>query len=833
MKLTRVMTAPTMSMVVLTVVAAAAANAVPNIVSATSTAPPSVALESATPPATAIGGCRIAKNPNDSFLAESGAVPADPLLFELGQAEWIVANEFIVQFGREATASLELSRVGVDGRTGIDMLDETCVRHGVSNIRKLFTSTVAGNDAAQLANAALPDLDGFCVITVDLTQTTLEAAMADFGADMLVTKVETIGIHPLYAPPNDGNYASQWHLSQTSDIDIDAPEAWDTQNGDPSKIVAVLDSGVRYYHKDLGGSGTSSTNPSGAAGNMWINSAEKSGVAGVDDDSNGFVDDWIGYDFVSAPIATCWSGEDCTTADNDPRDFNGHGTHCAGIIGAMNNNGYAVASPAGGFGSGTNTTTGDGVRVMALRIGHSAVSGASEAGYVRMDYAASAMQYAANNGARIASCSWGSSNSGGLAAACDYFIAAGGLIFKAAGNSNNSTADYMCGRADIYSVAATDQTDKKASFSSYGTWVDISAPGVSIYSTYHDHNADASDYVAALSGTSMATPLVAGIAGNLWSQFPTWTAAQVWDRIRTTSESIAAVNTSYPGQLGAGRANLKRALDGTTGGGGGAPLAGKVLLSVLGTPTLGAAGAVADEDIAQYDGATSTWSVYFDGSDVGLTSFAIDALAVLPSGELLISLDIDGSLAGLVGSPSGTTVDDSDIIKFTPTSLGANTAGTWSFYFDGSDVGLTTNNEDVDAITILPSGAIGISTLGDPTVTGLASLADEDIIAFTPTALGSVTAGNWAQYFDGSDVGLSTNNNEDLDAVDVAATGVMSLSTIGAFSVTGVTGVDEDCFQFTPTTTGATTAGTFSSYFVAASRGIPTSANINAVHIVP
>ena len=256
-------------------------------------------------------------------------------------------------------------------------------------------------------------------------------------------------------------------------------------------------------------------------------------------------------------------------------------------------------------------------------------------------------------------------------------------------------------------------------------------------------------------------------------------------------------------------------------------------MSVLGTPTLGAAGAVADEDIAQYDGATSTWSVYFDGSDVGLTSFAIDALAVLPSGELLISLDIDGSLAGLVGSPSGTTVDDSDIIKFTPTSLGANTAGTWSFYFDGSDVGLTTSSEDVDAITILPSGAIGISTLGDPTVTGLASLADEDIIAFTPTALGSVTAGNWAEYFDGSDVGLSTNNNEDLDAVDVAATGVMSLSTIGAFSVTGVTGVDEDCFQFTPTTTGATTAGTFTSYFVAASRGIPTSANINAVHIVP
>ena len=774
--------------------------------------------------------CKQALKPNEAYLLASGAAPANALLFELGQAEWIVEDEFIVEFGDEAVFALESTRLGSEGRVGIEILDDLCVRHGVSFIRKQFQSVSAKNLDARV----LPDLSGYAVVTIDLTKTTLEAAMSDFGADPLVRKVETIGIHPIYATPNDPVYGSQWHLNQTSDIDIDAPESWDIQNGDPSKIVAVLDTGVRYYHKDLGGSATSTADTSGTAGNIWINAAEKNGVAGVDDDANGFIDDWVGYDFVSAPIATCWSGEDCTGADNDPRDFNGHGTHCAGIIGAINNNGFAVSSPAGGFGNGLQSTTGDGCRVMCLRVGHSAQSGASEVGYVRMDFAANALTYAANNGARIASCSWGSSNSGGIAAAIDYFLAAGGMIFKAAGNANTSTADYMCGRTDVWSVAATDQLDKKASFSSYGTWVDISAPGVTIHSTYHNHANDASDYTAALSGTSMATPLVAGIAANLWSHNPTWSAKLVFDRIKSSAESLSASNPTYVGQLGAGRANLHRALtNATSGGGGGGTLTGKVLLAVLGSPTLGAAGVVADEDIAQYDGASDTWSVYFDGSDVGLSSHVVDAFAVLPSGELLISIETDGTLVGLTGGPSGTAVDDSDIIKFTPTSLGATTAGAWSFYFDGSDVGLTQNTEDVDGISILPNGAIGLSTTGDPSVTGLASLADEDIFGFTATALGSVTSGTFSYYFDGSDVGLADSNNEDVDAFYVSGTNVSTLSTIGAFSVTGLTGFDEDAFNFTASSTGTTTAGTFALYFAAASRGIPASANINAIHWLP
>ena len=131
----------------------------------------------------------------------------------------------------------------------------------------------------------------------------------------------------------------------------------------------------------------------------------------------------------------------------------------------MNNNGYAVAGIAGGWGHGSLEPQGNGVKVMALRIGWSAQ--ATHAGYVAMDYAAEALQYAADTGARIASCSWGSDNSGGMPEAVDYFLAAGGIIFKAAGNENkdvSTTGDYLCSRDDIVCVAATDENDCKASF---------------------------------------------------------------------------------------------------------------------------------------------------------------------------------------------------------------------------------------------------------------------------------------------------------------------------------------------------------------------------------
>ncbi len=474
---------------------------------------------------------------------------------DFAPAEEFVPDAIVVEFDAP-TAALADVFVPQTGATGNVAVDDVAFRFDVTTIRKQFE----GADPVAAAAAGMPDLSGYYVIEFDAATHALDDVIAAYAALPNVVRVEKIGIHPVSILPNDGTFPSQWHLNQATDRDIDAPEAWNIETGDPSVIVAVLDTGVRYYHKDLGGSGGSASNPGGAGGNIWINQLEKLGTPGVDDDGNGFVDDWVGWDFVTG-VSGCWSGEDCSAADNDPRDFNGHGTHCAGNVAALNNNGYATCSPAGGWGNGSLQPTGNGVKVMAMRIGWSGSYLGQEVGYVRMDFAASAFYYAANNGARVASCSWGSSNSGGVGAAVTYFVAAGGLVFKAAGNSNNQTADYLCGRSDVYCVAATNQNDQKASFSSYGTWVDVSCPGVAIWSSYHNHNDPTPDYIAALDGTSMATPLVASTAAAVWSQNPTWNAGQVWSQVRDTADNIDGQNPSYVGRLGSGRINLYNAVN--------------------------------------------------------------------------------------------------------------------------------------------------------------------------------------------------------------------------------------------------------------------------------
>ena len=189
---------------------------------------------------------------------------------------------------------------------------------------------------------------------------------------------------------------------------------------------------------------------------------------------------------------------------------------------------------------------------------------------------------------------------------------------------------------------------------------------------------------------------------------------------------------------------------------------------------------------------------------MGLATLNIDAFAIVNSNEILLSFGGSATIPGISG-----TVDDSDIVKFTATSLGSTTAGSFSLYFDASDVGLTTSSEDVDAIELLPNGDLVISTTGSFSVPG-ASGAGEDLLRFTPTSLGTNTAGTWSIYFDGIDVGLS-GSSENVDAVAVDASGKLYLSTSGAFSVPGVSGANEDVFVFTPTSLGANTAGTFSS----------------------
>jgi hypothetical protein len=213
-----------------------------------------------------------------------------------------------------------------------------------------------------------------------------------------------------------------------------------------------------------------------------------------------------------------------------------------------------------------------------------------------------------------------------------------------------------------------------------------------------------------------------------------------------------------------------------------------------GPTTVGNLTGVRDEDIIAFNG--SSWSMVFDASDLGLVS-EIDAFQVLDADSILLSLARDQSV------PNLGAVDESDIIRFDATSLGTNTAGTFSRYFDGSDVGLTTSDEDIDALRVLPDGRILISARGPTSVSGL-NAADEDLLAFTPTSLGATTAGSWAMYFDGSDVGLT--GSEDIDSAAVAANGDIYLSTTNSFTVPGLSGADEDVFICQPTSLGNNTA---------------------------
>jgi hypothetical protein len=239
----------------------------------------------------------------------------------------------------------------------------------------------------------------------------------------------------------------------------------------------------------------------------------------------------------------------------------------------------------------------------------------------------------------------------------------------------------------------------------------------------------------------------------------------------------------------------------------------------------GSAGGVsfADEDILQFNG--STWSLLFDGSDVGLNSADIFGFYLLDNDTILLAFNTSIRVGGLTFAPT-------DVAQFDATSLGITTAGTFSLYFNGVDVGLDPSTDYMDALEVLSDGKILLSTRGNPSVPGLSGLADEDILAFAPITLGANTSGTWSQYFDGSDVGLADSANENIDALDVSSDGSIYLSTVGAFSVNGVSGDDEDVFVCTPTSLGSVTACNYSSalYFDGSTWGL-SSADVDGFNL--
>ena len=310
--------------------------------------------------------------------------------------------------------------------------------------------------------------------------------------------------------PNDTLLASQWGLLNPADHDIDAQTAWDTKTS--CSKVAVLDTGVDTTHPDL-------------QGNLWKNSKETPGN-GRDDDGNGYVDDYYGVNIVRG-------GGDAT-------DTNGHGTHVAGIIAARGDNGMGVSGVC---------WTGS---VMAVKFMNAVGQG-------KVSDAAEGIAYAVRKGAKVINGSFGSaSNSTTLHDAVKEAKENGVLLVVAAGNdgmNNDKTPVYPASWTDgnILAVAASTDDDGLASFSNYGaSSVDVAAPGEGIVSTY------LGGLYASQSGTSMAAPFIAGMAGVLRARNSSATYSELRTGLRQKVDKPAAFKDKV---LYDGRANLVRALD--------------------------------------------------------------------------------------------------------------------------------------------------------------------------------------------------------------------------------------------------------------------------------
>ncbi len=333
--------------------------------------------------------------------------------------------------------------------------------------------------------------------------------------------------------PNDPSFSLMYNLSK-----INASGAWDITKGDTSVVIGIVDSGTDYTHEDL--AANIWTNP-GEMGNDGLSHDKRSN--GVDDDGNGFVDDWHGWDFVGAGTTIA--------PDNDPHPKNGnpHGTHTAGTASAVTDNGKGISSI--------------GFKCKLMITKH----GIDSAGSTSIFFGFDGILYCINNGASIVSCSWGGDASSQFEQdVIRYGLKKNVLVIAAAGNGgsdgvgddNGFTPFYPADYRGVLSVGATDSQDKKASFSNYGIpeFVRVFSPGVEILSTLPNNSYASSGW----SGTSMATPLVSGLAGLVKSKHPAWTAAQIMFQICGTADNIDGLNPSYTGKMGYGRINALRAL---------------------------------------------------------------------------------------------------------------------------------------------------------------------------------------------------------------------------------------------------------------------------------
>ncbi|KAB2948343.1 MAG: cell surface protein [Candidatus Methanoperedens nitroreducens] len=356
---------------------------------------------------------------------------------------------------------------------------------------------------------------GYHLIRVD--ESRLENTIESLSRSNKFENTEPNYIVKALKTPNDPRFNKLWAMNNTGqtggipDADIDALQAWDISTGSKEVIVAVIDTGVDYTHEDL-------------AGNMWTNPGEIQGN-GIDDDNNGFVDDYYGWDFAYD--------------DNNPMDVYFHGTHVSGTIGGAGNNGKGVAGVSWD------------VSIMAVKF-------IGDDGWGYTSDAIEAINYATMMGADIMSNSWGGGEySSALEAAIRAADEAGILFVAAAGNWAKDTDQYPNYPSgydvpNVISIAATDKNDHLADFSNYGVLtVDLGAPGVDILSSVPGNS------YSLYSGTSMAAPHVSGAAALLKAFNPSLTHLGIKNILM---KSVDPLPSLYGKTVTGGRLNVQKAL---------------------------------------------------------------------------------------------------------------------------------------------------------------------------------------------------------------------------------------------------------------------------------
>ncbi|MCR4439935.1 MAG: S8 family serine peptidase [bacterium] len=349
-----------------------------------------------------------------------------------------------------------------------------------------------------------------------------EEVAAELRTSPYLEYADPVAVHFIEETPNDPRFGEQWYLPK-----IKAPQAWDVAKGDSSVVIAIVDNGVDYQHPDL-------------AQNLWVNWREARGLAGVDDDGNGYVDDVYGYDIAE-------QDPDPTNCPPDAEGYYDHGTLLAGVACAVTNNGVGIAG------------TSWGCRYMPVKTSYDSSPRSVSFGY-------QGILYAARTGARIINCSWGRFGQP-MASEQDIIntaTAMGAVVVASAGNTVTDELHYPSAYRNVLSVTWLSSGDQRIAVYQSGEWVgsthgpavDVAAPGLNISSTVPR---SAGSYGLA-SGSSLASPIASGTCGLLVTQHPEWSPLRIMQQVVLTADNVDRVNPGFEGQLGSGRVNALRAV---------------------------------------------------------------------------------------------------------------------------------------------------------------------------------------------------------------------------------------------------------------------------------